>query len=602
MIQGHSTAGARGDIGIVLPFMFLLFVFILMSGYKDIYGANHALQLILVQKFNNPALYPNDVFVQETAFAYASALWYLVAWLSRFIDLHVLLAGIYILSRVLLLIGAGWLAKSLFNESRIAPLAGMAFIAAIPDPLIGAGNPIKDYAEQTSLAVGLVLMGFASFLDRRPFLTAVLMGLAMSMNLMYAFFGLVYLGASWLLLPEYRNAWRLWLTAAPLLILAGLPGIWLALQSGTQPLNDLRPVWQVAELQFPHHFFPLLWHPLLQALTLGLMGLSWWLGRSSSVAVAEKRVHLQIWAIVGLGWYVLAWLTPYVLQSFTLLRLHPIRGHDLWLLAAGVFFAGAAAAWIMRHPAQSARSAALQFSVLTLAIVWHRFDVLKLASMAQLILWLVLSGLLGGGLWVLWRRRGWDNYPLRLAWLALLVAVGLLFGRGMLLHYKRVAETNNWLGIPTPLSKPFAEWAKRSTKPEDVFLIPVGFGEGWQDFRHLSQRNVFVQWKDGTSWPYAPWYAEDWLERMRLLGLMEIAQLREEDYRIGRWIHVRDTYAKELSRYVDEQRVLQIAQQFRIDYWITHKDTPTSLPVVYQSGEWKVVRVSPANNRRSGRP
>lgn len=602
MVQGHSTS-VRNRAGIVLPFMFLLIVFCLMLGYKDIYGANHALQLVLVQKFNNPALYPNDIFVEETAFAYASALWYLVAWLSRFVDLHVLLGGIYILSRVLLLVGAGWLARSWFGESRVAMLAGMAFIAAAPAPLIGAGHPIKDYAEQTTLAVGLVLMGFAAFLNRRPFLTAVLMGLAISMNLMYAFFGLVYLGASWVLAPEYRKAWRQWLAASPLLILAGLPGIWLTLRSGTQPLNDLRPVWQVAELQFPHHFFPLLWHPLLQALTLGLMGLSWWLARSTASAVPENRVHLQIWAVVGFGWYVLTWLTPYVLHSFTLLRLHPIRGHDLWLLTAGVFFAGAAAAWIANRPAQSVGQAVVQFAVLTIALMWNRIPFLKLSGAAQLALLIAISGLLGAGLWRLWsvlRERGRPS-P-NLAGLALLVAVGLLFGRSLSWHYKRVTQTGNWLGIPKPTCLPLAEWAKGATSPEDVFLIPVAPEEEWQQFRYIAQRNVFVQWKDGTSWPYAPWYAEDWLQRMRLLGLMEVARLDEANYRLGEWTHVRDTYADELYRHVNEERVLQIAQQFRIDYWITHKDTPTRLPVVYQSGEWKVVRVSLSKNRLSGRP
>lgn len=590
MAQQRFARAAFGS-GVLPVAAWLCLVSVLVTGYKGLTGANHPLQLVLVQKLLDPTLYPNDLFVQETAFAYASALWYLIAWLSRLVDLSTVLAVFFVASRVLLILAAAWQAKVYFPQSRVAPFAAMAFLASSPSPLIGAGNPIRDFTEQTSFAAAFVLLGFAAFLQQRPLLTAFLLGLAMDMNMMYAFFGMVYLAVAWLVSSEHRNEWRRWFIAAPLMVLVGAPGIWLTLKSGAQPVTDVQAVWQVAELQFPFHFFPVLWHPLLQLLLLGLFGLSWWLARVTPFSAVTVRVHLQVWTLVGMGWYLLAWLTPYVFHSLTLLRLHPIRGHDLWMFTAGIFFAGAAAAWIEHRPAAVPWRFAAQAMILTTAIIWRRIDLLKMSGIAQWIALLVISGALSLGIRAILSRARSNGHNLSAAWAALLTGIIVLSGRAFIWQGQRALAANNWLGNPAPSCQPVAEWARSATQRHDVFLVPFGPEEGWQDFRHLSQRNVFVHWKDGTAWPYAPWYAADWLQRMRLLGLMEVAQLRESDYRTGSWVHVRETFANDVYRQVDEKRVLSLAKQFRIDYWVTYKDIPTQLPIVYQAEKWKVIKL-----------
>jgi hypothetical protein len=234
--------------------------------------------------------------------------------------------------------------------------------------------------------------------------------------------------------------------------------------------------------------------------------------------------------------------------------------------------------------------------VLTLAILWRRIDWLKMSGAMLGTALLLISGAFGALLRaVLSKARAPVPHPSTMAWVALLSAIAVLSARAFLWHGQRVVAAGNWWGSSAPPCQPFAEWARQNTPRTAVFLIPIGPDEGWQDFRHLSQRNVFVHWKDGTAWPYAPWYAEDWLERMRLLGLMEVAHLHESDYRTGRWIQVREIYANQVYRQVNEPLVRSLAKQFRIDYWVTYQDTPTQLPVVYQMGEWKVVKLPQAN-------
>jgi hypothetical protein len=90
-----SNSGQRTVVqvhrGALVAWILLLSVVsLLISGYRDVYGANHAFQLLLVQKINDPTLYPGDPMA-ETIFSFASLFWYGVAWLARLFDLSAVL-------------------------------------------------------------------------------------------------------------------------------------------------------------------------------------------------------------------------------------------------------------------------------------------------------------------------------------------------------------------------------------------------------------------------------------------------------------------------------------------------------------------------------
>jgi hypothetical protein len=167
------------------------------------------------------------------------------------------------------------------------------------------------------------------------------------------------------------------------------------------------------------------------------------------------------------------------------------------------------------------------------------------------------------------------------------------------IHTIRVSKYGNWWGIPSAPAYEIARWARVHTPPDAVFLIPFySDAAGWHQFRHLSQRSVFATRKDGMAWTFAPAYAREWIARMRAAGLFEAAGLNEATYRIGAWVKFGDVRPdadifRQASNRLDDARVQQIAQRYRIDYWIVPLDKPTRFPTVHTHKGWKVVRVLP---------
>jgi len=179
-------------------------------------------------------------------------------------------------------------------------------------------------------------------------------------------------------------------------------------------------------------------------------------------------------------------------------------------------------------------------------------------------------------------------------WLAVLtVSFVSLYAVGHSL--RSVTKGRNILSIERYPSIVIAEWANNNTPKATVFLIPIADQGGWQLFRHVSQRNVFTHAKDGTAWTFAPWYADEWLERLKALGFFEILGLEQRNFRIGSWLHVWSRDEKNFVRVydkVDDDRVEKLKQRYRIDYWITRADVQTRYPKVYEYEGWKVLKVS----------
>ena len=184
-----------------------------------------------------------------------------------------------------------------------------------------------------------------------------------------------------------------------------------------------------------------------------------------------------------------------------------------------------------------------------------------------------------------------------------LVALSLI--NGVISHTERVRETGNWLGIPYTVSDKIAVWAKQNTPQETVFLIPVAHVDDWSHFRHLSQRGIFAHWKDGSAWPYAPWFAEEWLNRLYLLGLAEVAGIDPKTYRVGKWVHLGRGFVqlyREVDQHLTQAHVEHVARRYRIDYWVLPEHKRTTFPVVYRTDGWKVVRVIPKGGIATERP
>jgi len=592
-MQAVSAAHARQQrihrIVLAAWVLILSGVSLLVSGYRDVYGANHGFQLLLVQKINNPALYPADP-VAEVIFSFASAFWYGVAWLTRGLNLSAVLFVLFWVKNILLLLmGYRW-ARLLFPHSWGAVYAAPLFLATAPAPLIGNGHP-SDSLEQTSFSVIVALLALESLLRRREGAYMLWMGLVTYFNPMYAIFAYSYVALSVFGDRVLRRDWLRWAGATVGSLGIGLPGWLLLLRAARPPVADPQAVWQTAELSYPYHFFPKAWdiEPQLVLLAYGALVLA--LCRFWGGSAGRLRLHLALWTTLALGYYLLAWLTPYVLCSLTLLQLHPIRATELWFVVAGIFLAAGACAWVESRPAETLRRWFTPLALLVCTGATWRFG--YGAGFSIKSMFLLTVGL-----------EAYRQMAQRTAWRLTVGVILVLCGafvaaNALRIHMMRVSRYGNWMGIPRAPAYEIARWARASTPADTVFLVPLySDAEGWHHFRHLSQRGVFVTRKDGTAWPFAPHYAHEWKARMRAAGLFEVAQLDDATYRIGAWVHIGilrrgQDYFRRANDRLDDMRVRQIAKRYRIDYWIVPVNKPTRFPEVHTHGEWKVVRVMP---------
>jgi len=582
-----EQTGAVSKAATAALFLWLAIASLFLTGYRHIYGGNHAYQLLLVQRLNDPTLYPNDPLA-ETAFSYASVFWYVVAWLSHVIDLSVVLFVFFLINKFMFLFAGFRLARTFFPDSRYAPIVGMAAMATFPQLLFGDGYP-TNYTQQSSLSIAAIFLALDALLNKRWLSFALWFGLAVNLNLMFAVFGLTYMAVSWLIQLRGSNPTDFLgrtVTATLGGLLIGAPSIYLVRRAATHAEYDPLSVWQAAELFYPYHFYPQTWEIPKQLLALTLaVGVIFVVYRFRSAS--PVRLHLAAWTGVAFGWYLAASLNPLFFHWLPLLHLHPVRALVLWQLATVVFLISFIVKVAETHNHENLQKYLPIFFLVMIALIFiNELPPSKLfigIAVASLIAYAI-------GKRILSHRAAGSNA----LWLAVLtVSFVSLYAVGHSL--RSVTKGRNILSIERYPSIVIAEWANNNTPKATVFLIPIADQGGWQLFRHVSQRNVFTHAKDGTAWTFAPWYADEWLERLKALGFFEILGLEQRNFRIGSWLHVWSRDEKNFVRVydkVDDDRVEKLKQRYRIDYWITRADVQMRYPKVYEYEGWKVLKVS----------
>jgi hypothetical protein len=567
---------------IVALFVWFTIISLLITGYRHIYGGNHAYQLVLVQKLNDPTLYPNDPFA-DTVYHYASAFWYVIAWLARFIDLSVVLFVFFLLNKLLFLLAGFRLARTFFPDSRYAPVVGMATMATFPQLLFGGGY-VTDYTQQSSLSIAAILLALDAFLNKRWLSFALWFGLAVNLNLMFSVFGLTYMAVSWLIQLRGSNPADFLgraVTATLGGLLIGAPGIYLVRRATTHAEYDSISVWKACELSYPYHYYPQLWEIPKQLLALllvvGVVAAVYRFRNASPIGL-----HVAAWTGVAISWYLIGWLNPLLIHSLPLLHLHPVRALIFWQLAALIFLISS----VLRLAATNDRYLTAYFLTAIGLIFMSEFLSSKLlvgAAVASAVTCEIGRRILS--------QRIAGNTTL---WLAVLVVAFVsLCAVGN--SFRSVLRGNNLFSSAQYPAFEVAEWARNATPKEAVFLIPIHNEGNWQCFRHLSQRNVFTHRRDGTAWTFPPWFADDWLERLAALGFFEVLGIDRKSFKIGSWIYIWSKDDKNFIRVydkVDDDRVNKLQQRYRIDYWITRADVKTRFPKVYEHEGWKVLKVS----------
>ncbi len=427
---------------------------VLVTGYR-VYFHNQALQIPLVRLLNDPALYPHDPFAATLPY-YASMLWRVVALLARFIPMEPLLLGLFVIERYVVIYAAGNLALALAPRSRLSALATMAFFATDPVPILGGGTILMPYFEQTSLAVGFLMLSVAAFYRRRPIPWALWLAAGFTCNSMYAVYAITYLAAAVVVRVMERRRLRVplcWAIAAALFVLLSMPAILLsaAAYGKATASTDL---WLAAcRTRVPHHIFPSTW-PWVKYARFGIIVLTVCCGVTTARGFESIRRHAFAWSAVAIAWVGAAIVAERAGAS-CLMILQPARATDLWYC----------------------------FGAIAL-----------LAACLQ--------------------NRGFPRYGIALA----LVPFVLFHptGDGAAGEGLFAIGHSSWALFSRPgvCMSQVCNWASANAPKDAVFLV----NPNWGEFRGISRRSAFVTWKDGSALLWCRPYAACWVERMRALG------------------------------------------------------------------------------------
>lgn len=621
-----------------------VFCLVLASAALIIGGYNYALpgtdqiqQIPLIMRGLDPSFIQDDFFI-NSSMVFGPRYFYIKALslLARFVPLPVLMLFFTWACYVSIAFITFAAARRIFRGDELAAMLACGLIFGVESLMIGEnGHLLEPYLIPRLAARPLILLGFWLGFSGRPLAGGPFTALgALIHPLESVGAGLIGLGAQGLYLlgrivknPEHnRRADLLDLlktggTAIFLVLFIYL--VFLVRQD--KSLDDAAFIHYWAVFRHPHHYIPSTWpasHFLAGAAFAGALGLAlrW--------AVQEGRMGADMAARTG--WVILA-TAGLCLGGYLFVEVIPTR---IWTMAQtyrflfvlkwlGLIVLGGSAAALLRGPARPGSGRTLPErlpGLLVLAgsfrnqpfmVLWaHLLELLRRSggpsgrARPWLLAFLGLAGaaVLGAlfgyrlrelflvflftamALWFLKLDRSWWKTGLPLLGLALLVGVGFWGGVPKLaLEWKGQAEAHSgppdemshFPGSPALLGPParLSAWVRENTGERSVFIVPPMFGK----FRITARRAVVVDFK---CIPYTDSAIREWADRL------------EDCYGPIRQTGFRAVAAME-NRYagLDDRRLAGLARKYKAAYAVLYRRTPTGLPVLYDRGPYKVVRL-----------
>ncbi len=541
---------------------------LVITGYH-IYISNQVLVIPLVLVTIDPALYANDPYV-ATLTNYAAPIWRVIPLVAEYVPLEGLLTALFLASRGLLIFAAARLGLAFSQGSALAAVGAMAFFALWPSPFVGSGTLVTPYFEHTSLSVAFLLLAAVSFYTMRPYLWALWLAIGFNLNSMYGTYACVYFAAVFLVDKQYRTAWRNWLVPGGLFILLSAPTIVITASAFQIGAAD-RELWLKASYaRFPYHLYPLTW-AAIQYLGFFVFVLVF------SLVIYRARKDMPklfrqglVWLAVGIFWLIFAFIAAYIAESPAMLVTHPARGTDLLFALAAVAIISILAYYIDRGDKNLKLLVLFYFASI---LFYSLFDNILFITVSMLA---VTITILLPPLWNFLLKQG---YSLRVAYVVVLITV--LFAATRSASGSGLDQLRNPIGYPDQQMIEIADWAKQTTSKEDVFLV----NPNWSEFRSLSQRPVFVTWKDGSAILWERSYVEQWVKRMDRLGY-DFNNPRE----IGRGPGLEELLLNQYRR-IDDSRAAVLADRYAIRYWIVSNDQSSAFREVFRTQDYKVLEI-----------
>ena len=546
--------------------IFLSSVF--FTGYQ-VYSDNHAVQIPFIQWINNPSLFPNDPFI-STLIHYIAPIYRVVAIMSNYVPLETLLLILFILTRSLFLVAAARLAMTIYPGSRLAAVGAMAFFALSPSPLIGHGTLVINYFEHTSLSIAFLLLATAAFYSKRPFYWALWLAIGFNLNIMYGTYACVYFTAVFLLDTCYRSNWKDWVLPGVLFVILASPMIVNTMSAFRIDAVDKQLWLRASEVRHPFHIYPLSWRPqqfyVFFAFTSCFI-LTLYLVKKE---LSRLYTHGTIWLAVSLFWLIFAFFAAYVAKAPAMLVMQPARGTDLWF-AFAVIALIAIFAYLINDKIHHKRLYVILFFI---SFMWLNFFYFSLIT---IYIWAIIAvGVFWNPAWKFILKHG-DAARLS----NIVVLVVLFFAVFRISSLAKAGSIGDIIRLPDTQMMEIADWAREKTSIDDVFLVDPH----WEEFRALSQRPVFVTWKDGTAMLWERSFVSEWVTRIESFGFnfMNTDQLGTTKG------------SSQLSRLyadMDDEDVTILLNRYPISFWVVPIDHPSSLPSVFQTRDFKVLNLN----------
>jgi hypothetical protein len=584
---------------------------------------NQKFELPLVNWLKNPSLYPGDPITEGFA-RFPTVFWAAVASASRWLDPQIVLFIAFVLTKILFFWALARLVAGAVADYRVVA----CIVGAIAlSPILNNGTPLSDsdvlnaIQTHTSLGIALLLWVGCFLMEGRWVGAAIMLGLAAYINGLFVIF--VAFAFAGFVLVDWQQHKREIILAAIVLVAIALPC--LALSRGTFPSSYPKNYVDAILLRNPEHF-TLRSHKLADLFRGSVMILlpAFMIPLASKIGILRDR-RLELLA----GFFLLPFLLGAFVGEFlptpSLMRLHLLRSES-FLLLYSILVAQIYGSRILLSPA--IKSPAAIWLVGIPAVLWP-FDgfVLPFVLLAGIVLTMypqvsferlcrhlaqsrivrivtvlvvlagaivevkLLSGLSSPGLIAAFvavvgffaaygvdlttARADQRNFVVAVcALLVMVVMVGAVPSKSRL--WNPVIPPNatevNWREVQ--------EWAKASTPQDTKFLVPPVPG----GFRVFSERVSWGEWKDGSLLYTFPPLADEWLRRMRAIGIrLQSSELggtsyqgMENDYKEQSWEHL-----------------LNVAREEKIDYIVQFRKVPYSIPPVFANERFAVYRVYP---------
>jgi len=556
----------RRWVGLAIQWGILLLSSLLISGYQ-LYSNNHAMQIPYVFWLQDPSLFPGDPLV-STFPKYIGPIWHLVAFISEKLSLETTLLVFFLLTRGLIILAPGLVANSIFPGSNLAPTGAMAFFALVPAPIIGHGTLVINYFEHTGLSIAFLILSFGAFYSKRSYWWAILLAAGFNLNILYGTYALVFFLPVLLLDTEYRKKWKKWAASLVILLILCTPILIFSITK-IQPDNTYNQLWlKASEVRHPFHIYPHTWNIRQIAVFAGFMLCYCLVLFFSRHKIRDPFKPGLIWLVVCICWIGFTFFSTYILQYPNLLILQPARATDIWFAIAAIQVITVFAYMIEKEKILRRLNTFLFF----ISVLWLNFFYFPAITVA---IWILIAVILAIPItWEFLNKKGGSILISNAA-----VIFVLAFGIISLSEDFHSYMEKGFVKLPDSEMRKIAGWAKEKTSKEEIFLIDPN----WEQFRPLSQRPVFVAWKDGTAIFWDKGFVQEWVRRIEEFGFnFSTAELGTTRGSI------------QLSEYyqnMDDNQVLKIADQYSIHYWVVKIDKETSFPEVFRVAKYKVLQI-----------